>query len=130
MIGIPFTHPIVAMIDGKRKEAESHIAHDPKRERELLKMEEKAEQYRFHGHYDRALVVLGEALKMRQASIQKLKAVNLEVSSEVSATVRLLHSFGHVFSQKGDDEKAQRAHRDATRLYERHRPVKTKVGAK
>jgi len=86
-------------------------------------MEEKAEHYRFHGHYDKAILVLGEALKIRQSAIQKLKAANLDTSNEVSATVRLLHSFGHVFSQKGDEEKAQRAHRDAVRLYEKHRPA-------
>jgi tetratricopeptide (TPR) repeat protein len=118
------------MIDGRRKEAEAKIANDPRREKELLKLEEQAEKYRFHGQYDKAILKLGEALKMRQSAIQKLKAVNLDVSLEVSATVRLLHSFGHVFSQKGDDEKAQRAHRDAIRLYEKHRPVKTASIAK
>ena len=118
------------MIDGRRKEAEAKIANDPRREKELLKLEEQAEKYRFHGQHDKAIMVLAEALKMRQSAIQKLKAVNLDVSLEVSATVRLLHSFGHVFSQKGDDEKAQRAHRDAIRLYEKHRPVKTASIAK
>lgn len=127
--GIPFSHPIVTMIDQRRKEAEKLIASDPKREKELLKLEEKAELLRFRGEFDKAIMTLSEALKMRQASIQKLKAVGLDTSSEITATVRLLHSFGHVFAQKGDDEKAQRAHRDAIKLWEKHRPNKAKISA-
>ena len=125
--GIPFSQPIVIMIDQRRKEAERLIENDPEREKELLKLEEKAESFTSNGEYDKAILTLSEAMKIRQTTIQKIKAAGLNTSSEISGTARLLQSFGNVFAQKGDDEKAQRAYRDAIRLYEKHRPTKAKI---
>ena len=115
------------MIDQRRKEAERSLTHDPKREEQLLRLEGKAQSLRLQGEYDKAIVVLSEVLKVRQSSMRKLKAAGLCTSSEVAATVRLLHTFGNVFAQKGDDEKAERAHKDAVRLYQKHRPEKARL---
>jgi hypothetical protein len=112
------------MIEQKRKEAESKVAEDPNRVFEILRLEERAEIERMRGEYDQAISTLSEAMTIRMACTQKLKAAGSDVSAEIAATVRLLHTFGHVFAEKGDVEKAQRAHRDAARLYRKNAPTK------
>lgn len=120
--GIPFNHAIVTMIEQRRKEAESKVAEDPNRAVEIQRLEERADAERRRGEYDQAISTLGEAMTIRMTCTEQLKACGLDTSAEIAATVRLLHKFGHVFSAKGDDEKAERAHRDADRLFKRIAP--------
>jgi hypothetical protein len=112
------------MIEQRRKEAENMIAEDPNRVFELLRLEERAEGERRRGDYDQAISTMSEVMTIRMACTEKLKAAGLDASTEIAATVRLLHTFGHVFAEKGDDEKAQRAHRDAVRLFKKNAPQK------
>lgn len=113
------------MIEHRRKEAENKVVEDPNRVFELLRLEEKAESERRRGELDKAISTLGETMTIRMACTENLKASGLDTSAEIAATVRLLHTFGHVYADKGDDEKSQRAHRDAIRLFKKCAPPKS-----
>lgn len=115
------------MILEKKNEAKKLLLTDPKQEEELRTLETNAELFRSKGDFDKAIVALSEALQVRQSSLQRVRSAGLSVDAEITATVRLLHSFGKVFAEKGDMEKAERVHRDAIRLYEKHRPKKERI---
>lgn len=112
------------MIEQRRKEAESKVTEDPNRAIELQRLEERAEAERKQGEHDQAISTLSEAMTIRIATTEKLKASGLDASAEIAATVRLLHTFGHVFAEKGDLVKSERAHRDAGRLSRKSAPAK------
>lgn len=112
------------MIEQRRKDAEKKVSEDPNRAFEILRLEEKAESERRCGEFDQAIATLSEAMTIRMACTEKLKEAGQDASAEVAATVRLLHTFGYVFSEKGDEEKAKRAHRDAERLFRKSAPQK------
>jgi Flp pilus assembly protein TadD len=112
------------MIDQRRKDAETKVAEDPNRAFEILRLEEKAESERRRGEFDLAISSLSEAMTIRMACTEKLKAAGQDASSEIAATVRLLHTFGRVYEEKGDEERAKRAHRDALRLFKKNAPAK------
>ena len=112
--GIPFNHAIVSMIEQKRAEAEEKVIGDGN---EVIRLEKRADEERQRGEYDKAITTLGEAMTLRIACTERLKAANLDASTEVAATVKLLNSFGHIFSESGDTERAERAHKDAARLF-------------
>ena len=112
------------MIEQRRKEAENKLAEDPNRVFELLRLEEKAESERSRGELEKAITTQGEAMTIRMACTEKLKASGLDTVAEIAATVRLWHTFGHVYAEIGDNEKSQRAHRDAFRLFKKCAPTK------
>jgi hypothetical protein len=113
------------MIEKRRKEAESKVADDPNASVEVLRLEKRADAERRLREYDKAVTTLSEAMTLRIAYTEKLKSANLDTSAEISATVKLLHTFGQVFSEKGDSERAERAFKDASRLLRKHLPSKS-----
>jgi hypothetical protein len=104
------------MIEQKRKESEEHIANDPTGKAQITLLEDRAEEERQRGELDKAISTLSEAMALRVACTEKLKAAGSDTSAEIAATVKLLHSFARVFAEKGDAERAERARKDASRL--------------
>jgi hypothetical protein len=115
------------MIEQKRKEVEEKIADDPIGSLEVKRLEERAEAERRIREYDKAISTLSEAMTLRIACTDKLKAANLDTSAEIAATVRLLHTFGRVFAEKGDTERSERACKDAARLIRKNLPPKSRM---
>jgi tetratricopeptide (TPR) repeat protein len=112
------------MIDQKRKESEERIAEDPNSSVEIVRLEHRAEIERQRGDYDKAIATLSELMTLRIVRTENLKAVNLDTSTEIEATVKLLQTFGAVFAESGDTERSLRAYKDASRLQRKHTPSK------
>ena len=119
--GLPTKHPLTTMIKQRLREIESKMANaeTPKRFADLLKLEERAEQEVGREAYEQALATLTEILAMRRTEFVKLKASGEDTSVQIHGIARLLRSFGSVFARTGDDENADRAYKDAIRLFEK-----------
>lgn len=113
------------MIEQRRKESEEQIASDPSGASQIAVLEDRAEQERQRGDLEKAIATLSEAMTLRVACTEKLKAAGLDTSAEIEATVKLLHSFSRVFAEKGDTERAERARKDAARLLRKKMPCKS-----
>jgi tetratricopeptide (TPR) repeat protein len=114
------------MIEQRKKESEAMLVASSSRKKELNALEEKADKERRQGDFDQALATLARVLTIRNKTLDQLKKAGMDTSAEVAATVRVLHTMGFTYAEKGDEENAHRLHSDAVKLYRKHKgPKKT-----
>lgn len=64
-----------------------------------------------------ATETLRQLLIIRRANLKEMKARGEDTKDQVYAIACLLQTFGFVFAKNGDDENAERAFKDASRLF-------------
>lgn len=112
------THPVVVSIRKKLQNAEQatkSVASTKSSHEARLEM--KADDEIERGALDIAIETLKELLIIRRESLQRLKNDGIDTSKQVYAIACLLQTFGFVFAKNGDDENAERAFKDASRLF-------------
>ena len=110
-------HPIVVALDQQLKEVAGHMKGDDSKSSPLTELEKKADNEIERGALDMATETLKELLVLRRAALQKLKEKGKDTSEQVYAIACLLQTFGFVFAKNGDDQNAERAFKDAARLF-------------
>lgn len=111
------THPIVFTIRQKLKEAEEASEAAANVDPKVAKLEQKADSEIERGALDMATETLKELLVIRRAALKRLKEKGIDTTEQVYAIACLLQTFGFVFAKNGDDENAERAFKDASRLF-------------
>jgi tetratricopeptide (TPR) repeat protein len=121
------THPIVVAIRQKLKAAEQNVEVASTSSPKVARLEKKADAEIERGALDMATETLKELLVIRRASLKRLKENGLDTSEQVYAIACLLQTFGFVFAKNGDDENAERAFKDASRLFRKGQPGSTRA---
>jgi len=115
-------HPIVLSLDQRLKEVTRNMKGDDTSEpgsSPLTTLERKADDEIERGALDSATETLKELLVLRRAALQDAKEKGQDSSDQVYAIACLLQTFGFVFAKNGDDENAERAFKDAARLFKK-----------
>jgi tetratricopeptide (TPR) repeat protein len=111
------THPIVLAIRKKAKDCEQAISEAAMRNPDVDALEKKADAEIERGALDMATETLRHLLVIRRATLKEMKARGEDTKDQVYAIACLLQTFGFVFAKNGDDENAERAFKDASRLF-------------
>ena len=111
------THPIVLAIRKKSKDCEQAISEAAMRNPDIDALEKKADAEIERGALDMATETLRQLLIIRRANLKEQKARGEDTKDQVYAIACLLQTFGFVFAKNGDDENAERAFKDASRLF-------------
>lgn len=115
---LPWTHvSVIEETTQKLKDAENSLKSVPKKSPKILTLEQKADAEIERGALDMATETLKELLVIHRAALKQLKEHGLETGEQVYAIACLLQTFGFVFAKNGDDENAERAFKDASRLF-------------
>jgi tetratricopeptide (TPR) repeat protein len=110
-------HPMMSCAQQKLKEAEKAMKAAAKKSPRVVFLEKKADAEIERGALDMATETLKELLVIHRASLKRLKDNEQDTSEQVYAIACLLQTFGFVFAKNGDDENAERAFKDASRLF-------------
>ena len=116
------THPIVLAIRKKAKDCEQAISETAMRNPDIDALEKKADAEIERGALDMATETLRRLLLIRRATLKEMKARGEDTKDQVYAIACLLQTFGFVFAKNGDDENAERAFKDASRLFRKGSP--------
>ena len=111
------THPLVLAIRKKAKDCEQAISEASMRNPDIDALEKKADAEIERGALDMATETLRHLLVIRRATLKEMKARGEDTKDQVYAIACLLQTFGFVFAKNGDDENAERAFKDASRLF-------------
>lgn len=117
---IPVKHPIILNIKQSLGEVMRNMGSDVALRKEVLVVfEERAVAHVKTEEYQEALVSLGAAMEIRKNALATLRAVGEDTAEQYHGIACLLRSFGSVYARMGDEENADRAYSDATRLFRR-----------
>ena len=111
------THPIVLAIQKKAKDCEQAISEFAMRNPDVDALEKKADAEIERGALDMATETLRQLLVIRRSTLKEMKTRGEDTKDQVYAIACLLQTFGFVFAKNGDDENAERAFKDASRLF-------------
>jgi tetratricopeptide (TPR) repeat protein len=111
------THPIILAIRKKAKDCEQAINDAAMGFPDVDGLERKADAEIERGSLDMATETLKQLLVIRRATLKHLKEKGHDTKDQVYAIACLLQTFGFVFAKNGDDENAERAFKDASRLF-------------
>jgi tetratricopeptide (TPR) repeat protein len=111
------THPIILAIRKKAKDCEQAINDAAMGFPDVDGLERKADAEIERGALDMATETLKQLLVIRRATLKHLKEKGHDTKDQVYAIACLLQTFGFVFAKNGDDENAERAFKDASRLF-------------
>ena len=117
---IPVQHPVMLIIKQSLEDVMRTMGHAVALRREVLVVfEERAASHIKAEEYQEALVTLEAAMEIRKNALATLRAVGEDTAEQFHGIACLLRSFGSVYARMGDEENADRAYRDATRLFRR-----------
>jgi tetratricopeptide (TPR) repeat protein len=114
---VKHTHPVVLAIRKKAKDCEQAISDAAMGYPDIDALEKKADAEIERGALDMATETLKQLLVIRRATLKQLKEKGHDTKDQVYAIACLLQTFGFVFAKNGDDENAERAFKDASRLF-------------
>lgn len=118
--GVPAKHAVMAMIKHTHKEVMRGMARDvAERKQDLEVLEERAMQNIKAEAYEQASVNLAAAMEIRKNALATLRSAGEDTAEQFHGIACLLRSFGSVYARMGDEENADRAYSDATRLFKR-----------
>jgi tetratricopeptide (TPR) repeat protein len=120
--GVKETHEIAKTLRQKLDETGKIMDAVSTRCPEIFKLEQQADAEIERGALDQAIATLTQLLTMRRAALKRLKDAGLNTTEQVYAIACLLQTFGFVFAKNGDDENAERAFKDAARLFRKVKP--------
>ena len=117
---VPAKHPVTVMIKHSLKEIMRGLAQEAsQRKEELLDLEARAVEETGKEEFEKALSTLTKAMVIRKNILAKLRSEGEDTAEQFHGIACLLRSFGSVYARMGDEENADRAYSDATRLFER-----------
>jgi hypothetical protein len=115
--GLPKEYSIVATINDKRKETEAMITDLPRSNAEVARLESRALEEMTTGALDESILTLTEAMGILRSSFAQAELAGFGCSEHLCAIARMLQTLASVFLQKGEEENAERAFREATSLF-------------
>ena len=139
--GVPPDHAIVTMIRKRIQEAdqakeatENHTPEkakpqsfqaqaEPKspiefeRRQQLKELERRADGQAKKGDWTAAIQTLTRVMSLRKDILKQLKAAGVDATNEKLRTAATLHKFGRVLGRNGDGANAERAYKDAIKMY-------------
>lgn len=89
----------------------------PDRRSEVAQLERRADEEIENGTLDKATGTLKQLLLIRRSTLKSMKSKGLDTTDQIHALGCLLQTFGYVFAKNGDDENAEIAFKDASRLF-------------
>lgn len=111
------THPVVQQLRSRLREIEEEMARESNNIPEVVKLEKEADALIESGKLDMATATLQKLLALRRSLLKELRDNGLDTADQVYHIACLLQTFGFVFAKNGDDENAERAFKDASRLF-------------
>ena len=112
-------HPVVVVLNQRLQEVAGHMKRGHPESSPLAILEKKADEEIERGALDMATETLKELLVLRRAALSELKDKGEDTSEQVYKIACLLQTFGFVFAKNGDDMNAERAFKDAARLFKK-----------
>ena len=117
---VPTKHPVTAMVKHSLKEVMRSMAQAAsQRKEELVVLEERAMAEIADGDFEKALATLNSAMEIRKNTLATLRSAGEDTAEQFHGIACLLRSFGSIYARMGDEENADRAYSDATRLFKR-----------
>jgi len=117
---VPTNHPVTTMVKHSLKEVMRGMAEAAsQRKDELVVLEERAMTEIAEGSFEKALATLNSAMEIRKNTLANLKSAGEDTAEQFHGIACLLRSFGSIYARMGDEENADRAYSDATRLFKR-----------
>ena len=114
---IPRDSPLVSEIELRLEAATKAWELAPDRRSDVSKLERRADEEIENGQLDKATGTLKELLSIRKTTLKNMKSSGLDTSEQIYSLGCLLQTFGYVFAKNGDDENAEVAFKDASRLF-------------
>jgi tetratricopeptide (TPR) repeat protein len=117
ILGLPETHPISAMIRQKIQGTILRVCLEEITDVDVL--ETLADEAVERGDLDDAILSLTRAMSLRKDSLKRVKSSKDDRSTEQFQTACTLKKFGKVLVLKGDIPNADRAYKDALKLFKK-----------